>query len=45
MDIAADEPTAEEENIANGHEEAQPNAFDKVQADENDEGKTALKVS
>jgi hypothetical protein len=41
--------TKTEENGANGHEEngqeeQKPNAFDKIQADENDEGKTGAKV-
>jgi hypothetical protein len=43
------EVTKTEENGANGHdvttqEEKKPNAFDKIQADENDEGKTSAKV-
>jgi len=44
-----DETTKTEENGANGHEEngqaeEKTNAFDKIQADENDEGKTSTKV-
>ena len=43
------EATKNEQNGANGHEEngqeeEKTNAFDKVQADENDEGKTGAKV-
>lgn len=37
--------TKTEENGANGHDNSEkPNAFDKIQADENDEGKTSEKV-
>lgn len=43
------EATKIEENGANGHDEngqgeEKTNAFDKIQADENDEGKTGAKV-
>jgi hypothetical protein len=43
------EVTKAEENGTNGQdetaqEEKKPNAFDKIQADENDEGKTSAKV-
>ena len=43
------EASKTEENSANGHEEndqadEKTNAFDKIQADENDEGKTSTKV-
>lgn len=42
------EATKAEENgngpDENGQEDQKPNAFDKIQADENDEGKTGAKV-
>lgn len=43
------EATKTEDKCANGHEangngEEKTNAFDKIQADENDEGKTGAKV-
>jgi hypothetical protein len=43
------EATKAEENgnghDENGKEDQKPNAFDKIQADENDEGKTGAKVT
>ena len=43
-----EEASKAEENVnaheENGKEDQKPNAFDKVQADENDEGKTGAKV-
>ncbi len=49
LTLIPDEATKTEENGANGHEEngqaeQKTNAFDKIQADENDKGKTATKV-
>ena len=43
-----EEASKAEENVnaheENGKEDQKPNAFDKIQADENDEGKTGAKV-
>ena len=49
LTLIAAEATKTEENGANGHDkngqaEEKTNAFDKIQADENDEGKTGAKV-
>lgn len=49
LTLCSAEATKTEENGTNGHDESaqeaeKPNAFDKIQADENDEGKTAAKV-
>lgn len=50
LTLTAAETTKTEEDSANGQQETKkesekPNAFDKVQADEKDEGKTAAKVN
>ena len=45
--ISAEATKAEEDGNGpdeNGQEDQKPNAFDKIQADENDEGKTGAKV-
>lgn len=42
--IAAAADKAEKNGNEHGQENQKPNAFDKIQADENDEGKTGAKV-
>ena len=48
LTFVAEEASKAEENgnghDENGKEDQKPNAFDKIQADENDEGKTGAKV-
>ena len=49
LTFVAEEASKAEENgnghDENGKEDQKPNAFDKIQADENDEGKTGAKVT